>query len=366
MKETQGNSPVRLPDPATVEAVLARLPVGADDQALVTALTQAFPGFTFSATSVDDHYWRDTRSVMDGDGSRVADYRPWMEAELAKDNGNIEALWKRLRETDFQITEWRGNSVFAVAPTGPGAADYVQIALGREVEWCAGPIVNPSHRPWGKEELFDPSWTTHDGLTDSNVVTGPTYRLLKRSGSSVVHIRSFLARRARLERESREAKRLEMERRVVREVARDRTIETPFLELVPDWFDHVPRENRFFQDWDESSASGERIYAHWALDIYDYDHKGSREIGFVTRPLQTPAEKLGVDEKSVHILMDRIDAIDREIGIPFGWFFLMTHGNWVAPEVGEAIAQGLREHRVVLPDRDARVLLRWAERSYGF
>ena len=48
------------------------------------------------------------------------------------------------------------------------------------------------------------------------------------------------------------------------------------------------------------------------------------------------------------------------------WFFLMTHGNRVEPEVGQAIAWGPRDQRVTLPDRDARVLLRWAERPYGF
>ncbi|MFK4521102.1 hypothetical protein ABIF20_008467 [Bradyrhizobium japonicum] len=229
-----------------------------------------------------------------------------------------------------------------------------------------GAIVNPTYRPWGKGELLDPSWITHEDMSDDKVIAGPLYRMLGRPGSSVVHVRSFLTRCARLEREKREAQRPEMERRVVRETTREGTTETPFLELVPDWFEFVPRETRFFQDWEESSASAERVYVHWALDIYDYDDKGTREIGFVPRPRHLPEERLIAGDASVHILMDRVEAIDREVGVPFGWFFLMTHGNRVAPEVGQAIAKGLRSQRVVLPDRDARVLLRWAERSYGF
>jgi hypothetical protein len=71
-------------------------------------------------------------------------------------------------------------------------------------------------------------------------------------------------------------------------------------------------------------------------------------------------------DASVHILMDHIEAIDREFGLPFGWFFLMPHGHWVEAEIGQAIATGLREQRVRLPDRDARVLLRWADKPYGF
>jgi len=129
----------------------------------------------------------------------------------------------------------------------------------------------------------------------------------------------------------------------------------------------VPRELRLFQDWEESSARPQRVFAHWALDIRDYTHKGEREVGFIPRPLHPPKERLLMTpEVSVHLLMDRIEAVDREVGLPFGWFFLMTHGHWVDPDVGLAIAQGLKAQRVRLPDPDSRVLLRWADRAYGF
>lgn len=172
MGELPEQSPVRLPDAATIEAILARLPSGADKAELAAALTEAFPGFPISAAGIDDQYWRDTRSVLAADGTRIADFRPWMEAELAKDNDDIGALWTRLRESDLQISEWHGNSVYALAPTGSGAADYVQIRLGREVEWRAVPIVNPAYRPWGKDELLDPSWITHEDMTDDKCSRG--------------------------------------------------------------------------------------------------------------------------------------------------------------------------------------------------
>ena len=54
-------------------------------------------------------------------------------------------------------------------------------------------------------------------------------------------------------------------------------------------------------------------------------------------------------EISVHLLMDRIEAVDREIGLPFGWFFLMVHGHWIDPDVGLAIAQGLMAHQRLPP-----------------
>ncbi|OZA92110.1 MAG: hypothetical protein B7X76_00825, partial [Azorhizobium sp. 39-67-5] len=61
------------------------------------------------------------------------------------------------------------------------------------------------------------------------------------------------------------------------------------------------------------------------------------------RALREPRERLTATEgTSVHILMDCIKAIDREVGLPFGRFFLMTHGNWGDSDVGQAIAQGLK------------------------
>ena len=360
-------APARFPDAASLETVLAGLDPASADSDLVPALNAAFPGFAFGIAPIDDDYWRDTRSVLRPDGTRLGELRPSMTVELAKENGDVTAAWKRLKETDLQITEWRGTSAFVSAPTGPGVADYVQIALGREIEWRAGPIVNPNYRPFGQEELLDPSWPRTEQLPDSDRLAGPVYRLLSRAGAAVTHIRSFLDRCGRIEHEKREAKRPELERRVVREVGPDGTRETPFLEAVPEYFDFVPRELRFFQDWEESSARAQRVFAHWALDIRDYTHKGEREVGFIPRPLQPPKERLLMTPKaSVHLLMDRIEAVDREVDLPFGWFFLMTHGHWVDPDVGHAIAEGVKAQRVRLPDPDARVLLRWADRSYGF
>ena len=360
--------PVRLPDSASIQSALAGLDPASADADLIPALAAAFPGFDFSLAHVDDDYWRDTRSVIRPDGMRIGELRPWMMAEIAKDGGDIKAVWTRLRESDLQITEWRGTSAFVFAPTGAAAADYIQIALGREVEWRAGPVVNPDYRAWGEEELLDPGWPRDRPLPDTDRLAGPVYRLLDRAGGAFVHIRSFLDRCGRIEREKREAKRPEMERRVVRETGpHGATRETPFLDLVPDYFEFVPRELRFFRDWEDSSARSQRVFAHWALDVRDYTHKGEREAGFIPRPLKPPRGRLLMTpETSVHQLMDRIEAVDSEVGLPFGWFFLMTHGHWVEADVGLAIAEGLKAQRVRLPDPDAAVLLRWAERSYGF
>ena len=66
-------APHRLPDVASIEAVLAGLDADSVDAELIPALT-AFPGFEFSLARIDDK---------------------WMTAELAKNHGDTAALWHR-------------------------------------------------------------------------------------------------------------------------------------------------------------------------------------------------------------------------------------------------------------------------------
>ncbi|TIR15680.1 MAG: hypothetical protein E5X33_31040 [Mesorhizobium sp.] len=355
----------KLPDAATVAGLLAGLDPASADTDLAPALTAEFPGFSFTVAAVDDFFWRDARTVIGTDGRRRGDHRAWVEGQLRELGGDLTAFWNRHRDSGFRFSEWRGTAVFAFAPTGPGVADFVQISLEREHEFLAGPVVDPNYRPYSADDLFEPSWVKREPVTDAKVLAGPVYRLRRRGG--LVHMRNFLAARQRLERDQRETKRPELEARVIREVGLDSVTETPFLDLNLDWFDFVPRENRFFADWARSSAASDRIFDHWAFDIRDYEERGQRQLSFIPRPLKMPAERLLLDEgMSVHRLMERIEAIDAEIGLPFAWFFLMTHGHWVDPDVGEAIAKGLRAWRVRLPDRDAGVLLAWAHRRYLF
>jgi hypothetical protein len=63
--------PARLPDATSLEAVLAGLDPATADADLVHALAAAFPGLDFSLAQVDDEYWRDTRTVIRPDGTRV-------------------------------------------------------------------------------------------------------------------------------------------------------------------------------------------------------------------------------------------------------------------------------------------------------
>ena len=57
-------APVRLPDAASLEAVLAGLDPACADADLVPALARAFPGFEFRISRIDDDYRLGWGSLM--------------------------------------------------------------------------------------------------------------------------------------------------------------------------------------------------------------------------------------------------------------------------------------------------------------
>jgi hypothetical protein len=97
--------PVRLPDAASVKAVLARLAPETADAQLTPCPVHAFPGFSFTAITVDDPYWRDARTVVSPDGTRLGDHRAWISRVLAAIGGDLTAFWTRHRSGEFQFAE---------------------------------------------------------------------------------------------------------------------------------------------------------------------------------------------------------------------------------------------------------------------
>ncbi|RWG50420.1 MAG: hypothetical protein EOQ62_03730, partial [Mesorhizobium sp.] len=92
------HKPVRLPDPASVETVLASLEAQSADAGLAPALDKSFPGFAFTVVTIDDPYWCNPHAVVAADGTRCGDYRAWVERELAELGGDLAAFWIRHRE----------------------------------------------------------------------------------------------------------------------------------------------------------------------------------------------------------------------------------------------------------------------------
>ncbi|WP_365944247.1 hypothetical protein [Mesorhizobium sp.] len=59
--------------------------------------------------------------------------------------------------------------------------------------------------------------------------------------------------------------------------------------------------------------------------------------------------------------MERIEAIDSQIGLPFAWFLLMTHRPLGRSECRSRDRRRPAHGPVRQPDQDAAILLAWAD-----
>jgi transposase len=119
-----------------------------------------------------------------------------------------------------------------------------------------------------------------------------------------------------------EQRRPEMELRSVREVGQQRGAQ----DAIPKRRSRLVRlratRDAVLRGLDDVQRVGAPGLRPLGADIRDYEYRGEREAGFIPRPLHQPTERLFArEDSSVHTLMDRIEALDREVGLPFGGSF---------------------------------------------
>lgn len=61
-----------------------------------------------------------------------------------------------------------------------------------------------------------------------------------------------------------------------------------------------------------------------------------------------------------------MQTLDRRVGVPFGWYFYMLHGNRVTDGAGHRVLEAAEQGLIVLPEHDYQVLRAWKARPYGF
>jgi hypothetical protein len=373
----------RIPSPAAVGAIAAATPASPGHAALAQALSAAFPPLAFTVADCDITWFLSEKRLRAPDLTLIAEaFRPWLESEIARRGNNAEAVWTAWKDSGVVLAETEGRSLFAFAPLGDGAPNYVQIEIGLEQERIAGSPFR--HRPYRvadlREDCHGPSPRDGEPIGDARYTA-------TRSKTSVTYMRTFLERCARSERARREARRAEMEAKVIRTQhlqtgvrrgstkgdiePREWATEERFLDLYPDWFDRKPPIVRFFEDWAEGGAT-RRVYELFAIEIYDRaagfnPYLGEPDaIGGIPRPLTLPSRQLRVEGHSAFEVMAAAEKLDEELGMPFAWFFLGVHGNYVDGDVIRLIAEAVERKRIGVSAGQAAVLRRWMAESYGF
>jgi hypothetical protein len=285
--------------------------------------------------------------IIDTDGREIAaDYRSWVDDQLAAYGGSVRSVWAAHKDAGWLLTEVQPLLHYFVHDRGGDQDNLVQIEMWEEQEFVER-LLFPQHDHGlptaGELRDGSPGFAMLETF-DRRLIGAPAYRL-----DAVIDLQRFNAlaeatwadshRRAG-DRQLRETDGTTGESRVV-----------SVRDLSPGYDQRQWRGRRFFDDWAESSAGrmGERICSRWVFGTSDYtDPKGERTLDFV--PRWTHTRKIA-GLKDTHRLdaygpYGQLNQFDERVGTPFAWYFYGLHGNLVRD--------------------DYRVLRRWHADPYGF
>ena len=353
-----------------------------DHAGLLAAFRGRYPDIEFRLSGGGCEWYMPRHGLLDAAGHKIAaDFRDWASEEYDAAGQNIRILWEKYKDAGLVLTETRGSTIFIAVPysSEPDAFFQIEVEASHEI---AARYAFPG-RLWGPPDDLDDLCQTTFLLPDKEQceLSGWRYNFAR-----MTNIRHFLKELAELERRRKLAELPEMERKVIRTTTvtqctpvrqgcwdiNEEVKDTPFLDMFPDWLDWKQPEERFFLDWQESSASAWRLCDHWRLELHDYvGRDNERKLSFV--PQWADADR-GLDlpeispdyEASPYGVMESLSQFDKQLGITFGWYFYALHGNRISGSAISVVARGIKEGMICLPNRDEKIVLRWAERGYGF
>lgn len=342
-------------------------PYEAGHAPLLEAMRHRYPSSIFNLVSSDTDPWRKPGvKVIDRDGNYIIeDYKQWVTAEVHAAGGNASAVYEKYKDSGLRVTESEGVTAVVVVPYGSEPDAFIQIELQAVREKAELLLFGHWFPPQELQDLLHPS-----EYGEETELSPWAYRVGK-----LINVRRFLKEMAIIDRSKRLAKLPEMEKKVLRVLKLEGSdpilTEIPFLDMFPDWLQLPMPELRFFLDWQESSAgsSGASLCDHWWLNAKDYTYEGERHLSFIPCWAGVDGERvprIEADIGSIYGLMDALEDFDRIAGYPFAWYFYMLHGNKLNRQIGERVVEAIRSGKIGLPIQDEKVLLRWADRQYGF
>ena len=353
------------------EAVTAAAPT--TKHADLLQAIRRLPGLSeaFLATSREGG-WLQRRQVLTSAGAVVhEDHATWLREQLARDNGRADITAARLTALDLRLSKCELARLYVIADRGGRQDDFIQLEIDLHDErmdrrlfsthdWRSPPAA------WAEvRELVERAEEGDPLADDQRKACRPMNYVLRRSVDAGAFIAEASAR-AQQDRARRRGRVL-----LVTDDATGMTRRMTAGELDPQGERYTWPGRRFVDEWTLSSAgrSGARLCRHWALQLSDHTApSGERSLNLI--PLWTFAQPLAeVTRKgagSLHALYGKLETLDRRVGVPFGWYFYMLHGNRVRDWVGREVLEGAEAGHIVLPEHDYRILRRWMDAPYGF
>jgi hypothetical protein len=289
-------------------------------EALLQNLNQVSPGLQFSS-ALSRGGWYRIGGVVNAEGKRIADnLANWAEQESA---GDIVALLDKYADAEYYATRLNGQTHYLVAVTGPAAADFIQLEVEELQEELDRLIVDPAWQPDSVEEFVDPIDYPRQ---EPKAIGSPRYLF----------------------------------RRITPVAA--------YLDKLVDGSESTPAIQRFFQDWENSSAGEVSPLCHkWVLHLREYTDGYGEPVQQV-RPISTYSDTLTELDPAACVhgatLANLIQDFDRRVGYPMAWYFYLLTRKKVSPRAAEAIHHDLQGAYDYLPPRDLRVLKAWIENPY--
>ena len=358
----------------TLAVVVGQSEHQADHGPLMKALRSRYPEWEFKLVADRGSWSSVNKRLVSAEGKIVSDdFEAWITAEVEASGNNPRAVWEKYKDAGLVQAEWQGSTVYVAAPYGPEPDAYFQIE------------VDVKHETTARYAFETDSWCAPDCLRD--LIQPMTDLAPEREISpwgyelrQIIDIRRFVREMVSIYEAERQARMPEMKQKTIRQInigeehGSCHPQEIPFLEMYPDWPTWKHPIARIIHDWHDSSAgqNGRRFCHHWFLQLSDYtDQDGVRYMSAIPqwadgdRGLDLP-ELFPNEDESPLAVFSTLSDFDEQVGYPFAWYFYMLHGNRIGPGAGVAIARGIGNCSIWIPEKDERVILRWYGRQYGF
>lgn len=317
--------------------------------------------------AADEGSWLVQRKVLAADDSVVHnDHREWLKEQALQDGNNYGATRKRLKGQGFQLSKCELVNIALVQDHGQEQWAFHQVSITQRQERRDRPLFADYSYADDSDlrELRDLVRDAEDGYEYPEAERRPIgqaeYVL-----EQAIDFEQFLHE---LEGADEKVRREVSGRGFKVHDGQGNSRVMSADELDPGWRAVPVKARRFFNDWTESSAGLVRLNRHWVGLISDTtDEKGDRWLSFIPRwTAKKPPAKVDGGKGTISDLNGKLFALDARQGVPFAWFFFMLHGNRVDDEAGVRMAEAVKTGKVVLPPNDAKILLRWEARRYGF
>jgi len=334
---------------------------------LLAAIRQV-PGMEAAKlTATGDMGWLSRRKVMDSNGKLISeDHEAWLRNEAAR--SGVGAAWRYLKMQGHTLTKCEVNSLYVTVDRGGARQDdYLQLDISLYDERLNRRLFDQDyswHAPQDDRELIELAMQGPQLPDDQRAaLSEPYYRL-----GRIVDVAVFTKTAEDLYNENNARNGAKV---VTATYETGESMTGTIAELFPEAKPGQWGGRRLFDDWAFSSAgrSGARLCDHWALRMDDWTNPRTQERDMAIIPIWGFSGKLAeVKSRSLsdYALYGKLEAMDRRLGVPFGWFTYMLHGNRVHASAGERILCAAEEGKIVLPEHDYKVLKAWHACPYGF